>query len=50
MERRSAILIVPSYVARIERNIVINPAHVEAGDIETSLPNGMVGRRTASDR
>ncbi len=38
MERRSAILIVPSYVARIERNIVINPAHVEAGDIETSLP------------
>src|SRR5262245_44742429 len=37
-ERRSAILMVPSYVARIERNIVINPAHPESADIETSLP------------
>ncbi len=37
-EQRSAILIVPSFVARIERNIVINPAHPEAADIETSLP------------
>lgn len=26
-ERRSAVLLVPSYVARIERNVVINPAH-----------------------
>jgi RES domain-containing protein len=37
-EQRSAILIVPSFVARIERNIVINPAHAESAAIETSLP------------
>jgi RES domain-containing protein len=36
-DARSAILIVPSYVARIERNVVINPAHPDAGDIERSL-------------
>ena len=35
---RSAILLVPSYVARIERNVVINPAHAETAAIETSLP------------
>src|SRR5437764_769091 len=29
-EARSAILLVPSYVARIERNVVINPTHVDA--------------------
>lgn len=34
---RSAILLVPSYVARIERNVVINPEHVDAAAIETSL-------------
>lgn len=34
---RSLILLVPSYVARIERNIVINPAHPEFGRITTSL-------------
>jgi RES domain-containing protein len=37
-EGRSAILLVPSYVARLERNVVINPAHPEAAGIETSLP------------
>ena len=36
-EMRSAILIVPSYVARIERNIVINPSHDDARKIEHSL-------------
>ncbi|MET0921630.1 MAG: RES domain-containing protein [Xanthobacteraceae bacterium] len=36
-EQRSAILLVPSYVARIERNVVINPAHADAAAIETSL-------------
>ena len=36
-ERRSAILLVPSIVARMERNIVINPAHPEFGLIETTL-------------
>src|SRR5205807_2177763 len=35
---RSAILFVPSYVARVERNVVINPAHPDAAAIETSLP------------
>lgn len=34
---RSAILIVPSVVARMERNILINPAHPEFARIEHSL-------------
>ena len=37
-ESRSAILLVPSYVARLERNIVINPAHPDSAGIETRLP------------
>jgi len=37
-EARSAILLVPSYVVRIERNFVINPGHPDAAAIETSLP------------
>jgi RES domain-containing protein len=37
-EARSAVLLVPSYVARIERNVVINPAHADAKGIEISLP------------
>jgi len=37
-ERRTAVLIVPSVVARVENNILINPAHPEAGRIEASLP------------
>lgn len=36
-ERRSAVLIVPSFVARIERNVVINPAHAHYGRITSSL-------------
>lgn len=36
-ERRSAILLVPSVVARLDRNILINPAHPEFPQIETSL-------------
>ncbi|GHE62468.1 hypothetical protein GCM10019059_22520 [Camelimonas fluminis] len=36
-ERRSLILIVPSVVARIDRNILINPAHPDFGKIETGL-------------
>ena len=36
-ERRSAILLVPSIVARMERNVVINPVHPEFGLIETTL-------------
>ncbi|MDN5870942.1 MAG: RES domain-containing protein [Nitrococcus sp.] len=36
-ERRSLILVVPSFVARIERNVLINPAHEAFGRIETDL-------------
>jgi RES domain-containing protein len=38
VEMRSAILIVPSYVARIERNILINPRHDDARYITHELP------------
>jgi len=37
MERRSAILLVPSVIARVERNVLINPNHPEFGGIEVSL-------------
>ena len=37
-ELRSAILLVPSYVARIERNVIINPRHDEARSITHDLP------------
>lgn len=36
-ERRSAILLVPSVVAREERGVLINPAHPDAARIEHSL-------------
>jgi len=36
-ERRSAILIVPSVVARLDRNVLINPAHPEFATITASL-------------
>lgn len=36
-ERRSAILFVPSVVARPDRNILINPAHREFSSISVSL-------------
>jgi RES domain-containing protein len=37
-EGRSAILIVPSFVARMERNVLINETHPDARGIRTSLP------------
>jgi RES domain-containing protein len=37
LERRSAILIVPSVVARLDRNVLINPGHSEFGTITASL-------------
>lgn len=37
LEKRSLIMIVPSAVARPERNILINPAHAEFRHIATSL-------------
>jgi len=36
-ERRSAILLVPSVVARVDRNVLINPAHPDFAMIEASL-------------
>ncbi len=36
-EKRSVILIVPSVVARIENNILINPEHRDFAKIETGL-------------
>ncbi len=36
-EARSAMLIVPSVVARIERNVLINPAHEDAARIVPGL-------------
>jgi RES domain-containing protein len=37
LESRSAILLAPSVVARVERNILINPAHPEFARIRASL-------------
>ena len=37
-ERRSAVLLVPSFVARLERNVVINPGHPETVGIEVGAP------------
>ncbi len=37
-ERRSALLLVPSIPARLERNIVINPRHPDAGGIAHEMP------------
>lgn len=37
-EARSAILLVPCFVARLEQNVVINPQHPEFSDIEVGLP------------
>lgn len=38
-EARSAVLIVPSYVARMESNVLINPDHPDAKRIRPSLPH-----------
>lgn len=45
-ERRSAILLVPSMVARIERNILINPVHLNAAGICRIAGTDVVGRAT----
>ena len=37
-EKRSALLLVPSIPARIERNILINPSHSDARQITYGLP------------
>jgi RES domain-containing protein len=37
LEKRSVILLVPSVVTRLDRNVLINPAHPEFSAIEVSL-------------
>ncbi|MDW5317531.1 RES family NAD+ phosphorylase [Rhizobium sp. PL01] len=37
LERRSAILLVPSVVARLDHNVLINPAHPQFATISASL-------------
>jgi len=37
-DERSALLLVPSIPARIERNILVNPRHPDAGKITFDLP------------
>ena len=52
-EKRSALLIVPSIPARLERNFLINPAHPDAKGIRIPCPSrcgGMSGfMRSGSD-
>lgn len=38
LQNRSAILLVPSIPARLDRNVLINPAHPDAGAITHELP------------
>ena len=38
VEGRSAILLAPSFVARMELNVLINPAHPDARNIHPDLP------------
>jgi RES domain-containing protein len=37
-QKRSLLLLVPSVVARMENNVIVNPAHPEFARIETALP------------
>jgi RES domain-containing protein len=41
-EGRSAVLLVPSVVSRVERNVVINEAHPEFGEISAQVPRSVV--------
>lgn len=44
-EQRSAVLLVPSLVARVEENVLINPDHPEFSRIEASLPRPVLWDR-----
>lgn len=37
LERRSLVLVVPSVIARLDNNVLINPAHADFGAIRASL-------------
>ncbi|WP_145203437.1 RES domain-containing protein [Sphingobium sp. B2] len=43
-EQRSAILLVPSMVAQVERNILINPAHPDTTGLAINCGSRLVGR------
>lgn len=49
-DRRSAVLFVPSFVARVEHNVLINPEHPEFGQIDTELPQPVWWDRRLFDR
>ena len=38
LEARSAILIVPSFIAKLDRNAIVNPAHPDARKLIVSEP------------
>jgi RES domain-containing protein len=50
MEKRSAVLLVPSVIARVETNILINPAHPEFRGIEASLHEPVLWDRRLFDQ
>ena len=41
-ERRTAVLLVPSVVTRMERNVVINPEHPACAKIQVSAPQPVI--------
>ena len=47
-ERRSAILIVPSVVTRVERNVLIHPDHEDAGSISVGSKHRSTGIHDSS--
>lgn len=49
-ERRSAILILPSVVARLEQNALINPLHPDAAQIIVSAPEQIVWDKRLFER
>lgn len=41
-EQRSAVLVLPSLVARLERNALVNPLHPQAGKLIVSPPEAVI--------
>jgi RES domain-containing protein len=50
LERRSAILLVPAVVARLEWNALVNPAHPQAARLSLSAPAAVVWDRRLFER
>lgn len=49
-ERRSAVLLIPSMVARLEWNALVNPLHPDAGKLSASPPEKVVWDRRLFER